>query len=114
MNSDKRTPNIYHPLTIYSNKINRNNSTVQKSWTIIEPQQFAEEFSIAIVGHSGWDKNLENEIETNKNWVSSVLKTLTSSKRFAVNLKSFSKDEKKIVERVLLKLDCQELKMILR
>ncbi len=41
--------------------ISRNNSTVQKSWAIIEPQQFAEEFSIAIVGHFGWDKNLENE-----------------------------------------------------
>jgi len=44
-----------------NNGINRNNSTVQKSWAIIEPQQFAEEFSIAIVGHFGWDKNLENE-----------------------------------------------------
>ncbi len=41
--------------------INRNNSTVQKSWAIIEPHQFAEEFSLAIIGHSGWDKNLENE-----------------------------------------------------
>ena len=44
-----------------NNGINRNNSTVQKSWAIIEPQQFAEEFSIAIVGHFGWDKNLESE-----------------------------------------------------
>lgn len=43
------------------NGINRNNSTAQKSWTLIEPQQFAEEFSIAIIGHFGWDKNLENE-----------------------------------------------------
>ncbi len=41
--------------------LSRNNSTVQKSWAIIEPQQFAEEFSLAIVGHIGWDKNLENE-----------------------------------------------------
>ena len=46
-----------------NNGINRNNSTVQKSWAIIEPQQFAEEFSIAIVGHFGWDKNLENETQ---------------------------------------------------
>lgn len=46
-----------------SNGINRNNSTVQKSWAIIEPHQFAEEFSVAIIGHSGWDKNLENEIQ---------------------------------------------------
>ncbi|MFZ1424811.1 MAG: S8 family peptidase [Saprospiraceae bacterium] len=45
-----------------NNGINRNNSTVQKSWTVLEPQQLAEEFSIAIVGHFGWDKNLENEI----------------------------------------------------
>lgn len=44
-----------------NNGINRNNSTVQKSWAIIEPQKFAEEFSIAIIGHFGWDKNLENE-----------------------------------------------------
>ncbi|MBN8666551.1 MAG: S8 family peptidase [Chitinophagales bacterium] len=44
-----------------NNEINRNNSTAQKSWTLIEPQQFAEEFSIAVIGHFGWDKNLENE-----------------------------------------------------
>lgn len=44
-----------------NNGINRNNSTVQKSWAIIEPQQFANEFSLAIIGHFGWDKNLENE-----------------------------------------------------
>lgn len=44
-----------------NNGINRNNSTVQKSWAILEPQQFAEEFSIAIFGHYGWDRNLENE-----------------------------------------------------
>ncbi|MBR2649862.1 MAG: S8 family peptidase [Sediminibacterium sp.] len=43
------------------NGINRNNSTAQKSWTLIEPQQFAEEFSVAVIGHFGWDKNLENE-----------------------------------------------------
>lgn len=40
-----------------NNGINRNNSTVQKSWAIIEPHQFAEEFSIAVIGHAGWDKN---------------------------------------------------------
>lgn len=44
------------------NGINRNNSTVQKSWAIIEPHQFSEEFSLAIIGHVGWDKNLENEL----------------------------------------------------
>ena len=46
-----------------NNGINRNNSTVQKSWAIIEPHRFADEFSIAIIGHRGWDKNLENESE---------------------------------------------------
>ncbi|HDY67151.1 MAG TPA: S8 family peptidase [Candidatus Scalindua sp.] len=47
----------------YSNNgINRNNSTVQKSWAIIDPHQFAEEFSIAIVGHYGWDRNIENPV----------------------------------------------------
>ena len=44
-----------------ANGINRNNSTAQKSWTIIEPQQFAEEFSIAVIGHMGWDRNLESK-----------------------------------------------------
>lgn len=44
-----------------NNGINRNNSTVQKSWVIIEPHQFAEDFSIAVVGHFGWDKNVESE-----------------------------------------------------
>jgi len=39
----------------------RNYSTVQKSWVILEPHQFAEEFSIAVIGHFGWDKNLESE-----------------------------------------------------
>jgi len=45
-----------------NNGINRNNSTVQKSWAIIDPHQFAHEFSIAVIGHVGWDKNLENQI----------------------------------------------------
>lgn len=42
--------------------ISRNNNTVQKDWTIIEPYQFAEDFNIAIIGHAGWDKSLKNEI----------------------------------------------------
>jgi len=44
------------------NGINRNKSTVQKSWTFIEPYQFTEEFSVAVIGHKGWDNNLEHEI----------------------------------------------------
>ena len=34
---------------------------MQKSWVIVEPHQFAEEFSLAVIGHSGWDKNLDNQ-----------------------------------------------------
>ncbi len=45
-----------------NNGINRNNSTVQKSWAVIEPHQFAEEFSIAVIGHAGWDKNPEHDV----------------------------------------------------
>ena len=45
------------------NDINRNNSTVQKSWTVIQPHQFAEDFSLAVIGHSGWDKDLEAETD---------------------------------------------------
>lgn len=43
-------------------KINRNNSTVQKSWVIIDPYQFGEDFSLAIIGHVGWDKNQQNTV----------------------------------------------------
>lgn len=42
--------------------VNRNNSTVQKSWALIQPHQLTTDFSLAIIGHSGWDKNLENKI----------------------------------------------------
>ncbi len=46
-----------------NNEINRNNSTVQKSWAIIDPHQFAEEFSLAVVGHCGWDKSQDERIQ---------------------------------------------------
>jgi subtilisin family serine protease len=45
-----------------NNGINRNKSTVQKSWATIDPHQFADEFSLAVIGHVGWDKNLENQV----------------------------------------------------
>lgn len=45
-----------------NNEINRNNSTVQKSWAVIDPHLFAEEFSIAVIGHAGWDKNPEHGV----------------------------------------------------
>lgn len=35
------------------NGINRNNSNVQKSWTIVQLHQFAKTFSFAIVPHAG-------------------------------------------------------------
>lgn len=44
------------------NRINRNNSTAQKSWAIIQSHQFASDFSIAVIGHKGWDKDIDNEI----------------------------------------------------
>ncbi len=43
-------------------KVNRNKSSVQKSWAIIESHELIDDFSIAIIGHCGWDKNLENQI----------------------------------------------------
>lgn len=46
-----------------NNGINRNKSTVQKSWAIISPHQFNSEFSIAVIGHTGWDKNMENQTD---------------------------------------------------
>jgi|APEBP8051073178_1049388.scaffolds.fasta_scaffold01816_7 subtilisin family serine protease len=45
-----------------SNEINRNNSATQKSWVLLDPHQFADEFCIAVVGHAGWDKNLESSV----------------------------------------------------
>ncbi|MEZ4798164.1 MAG: hypothetical protein R2809_00005, partial [Flavobacteriales bacterium] len=39
-------------------EISRNNSTAQKSWTILQPHQFAEEFGISIIGHQGWEKDI--------------------------------------------------------
>lgn len=37
--------------------INRNNSTLQKDWTIIQSYNLPEEISFAVRGHKGWDKN---------------------------------------------------------
>lgn len=46
-----------------NNDINRNKSTVQKSWAVISPHQFNSEFSLAVIGHAGWDKNMENKTD---------------------------------------------------
>ncbi len=43
----------------YAKKINRNNSTVQKDWTIIKSNQLPEEICFCVKGHKGWDKNKE-------------------------------------------------------
>ena len=40
-------------------EISRNNSTLQKDWTIIESYRLPEEISFAVRAHKGWDKNKE-------------------------------------------------------
>ncbi len=37
--------------------INRNNSSLQKDWTVIKSYELPEEISFAVRGHKGWDKN---------------------------------------------------------
>jgi hypothetical protein len=37
--------------------INRNNSTLQKDWTVLKSFELPEEISFAVRGHKGWDKN---------------------------------------------------------
>jgi len=37
--------------------MNRNNSSLQKDWTVIKSYQLPEEISLAVRGHKGWDKN---------------------------------------------------------
>lgn len=37
--------------------VNRNNSTLQKDWTILKSYELPEEISFAVRGHKGWDKN---------------------------------------------------------
>ena len=39
--------------------ISRNNSTVQKDWTILPSYQLPEEIGFAVRAHKGWDKNKE-------------------------------------------------------
>lgn len=40
-------------------EISRNNSTLQKDWTVIKSYNLPEELCIAVRGHKGWDKNKE-------------------------------------------------------
>lgn len=37
--------------------INRNNSSLQKDWTVVKSYDLPEEISFAVRGHKGWDKN---------------------------------------------------------
>ncbi|HYQ57615.1 MAG TPA: S8 family peptidase [Draconibacterium sp.] len=37
--------------------INRNNSTLQKDWTIVKSYELSDEISFVVRGHKGWDKN---------------------------------------------------------
>ncbi|MDP1694690.1 MAG: S8 family peptidase [Candidatus Woesearchaeota archaeon] len=37
--------------------INRNNSSLQKDWTVLKSFELPEEISFAVRGHKGWDKN---------------------------------------------------------
>ncbi len=39
--------------------VNRNNSTVQKDWVQIKSHDFADTFSLAVIGHAGWHKDGE-------------------------------------------------------
>lgn len=55
--------------TIWSNPVwgtvrglKRQDSATQKDWVILKSNQLPEQLSFAVVGHKGWDKNLENEI----------------------------------------------------
>lgn len=42
--------------------VKRQDSTTQKDWTIISSNKLPNEFSLAVVGHHGWDKDLKNKI----------------------------------------------------
>jgi hypothetical protein len=42
--------------------LRRQDSSLQKDWAIVKSYQMPEEFSIAVVGHPGWEKDLEAEV----------------------------------------------------
>lgn len=42
--------------------LKRQDSSLQKDWAILKAYNLPEEFSIAVVGHKGWEKDLENKI----------------------------------------------------
>lgn len=43
-------------------KCKRQDSTLQKDWVVIPAHQLPKEFSIAVIGHQGWDKDIAKEV----------------------------------------------------
>ena len=42
--------------------VRRQDSTLQKSWCVIKSHDLPEELSIAIIGHKGWEQDLEKRL----------------------------------------------------
>ncbi|MFZ2784136.1 MAG: hypothetical protein WAZ36_07040, partial [Sediminibacterium sp.] len=40
----------------------RQDSTLQKDWVVIPAYQLPDEFAIAVIGHQGWDKDIDNTV----------------------------------------------------
>jgi len=40
----------------------RQDSTLQKDWVVLQAYRLPEEFSIAVIGHQGWDKDIAKEV----------------------------------------------------
>lgn len=42
--------------------LRRQDSSLQKDWVILKPYTIPEEFSIAVIGHQGWEKDIRAEV----------------------------------------------------
>ncbi len=42
--------------------LRRQDSSLQKDWTILKAYQMPEQFSLAVVGHQGWEKNIFEKV----------------------------------------------------
>ena len=42
--------------------LRRQDSSLQKDWVILKPYNIPEQFSIAVVGHQGWEKDITQEV----------------------------------------------------
>jgi hypothetical protein len=42
--------------------LRRQDSSIQKDWTIVKSYRLPEEFSIAVVGHKGWEKDVQESL----------------------------------------------------